>query len=514
MPISILDTLLGDWKKLLTDWARSGTLTRAASEALLLKAEPEPLKKLVGQWSHGDFSGLPPIVLLPASSMPGAAGAYAISTGSIYLNQEWLAGASAAQVIAVLTEELGHHLDWLLNVVDTPGDEGEAFSIYLLGSNISSTAASDAGSILLSGGQVQAELASLTSSPAWIRQFGTLDYEDSYGVAVALDGKIWTVSSGRYLLDGQTKTNDADNYLTVFNSDGTIHSSINSGSIGRQIIQGIAASGSHVYVGGQTTAPSLDGQTNNWGKSGYLSAYDLAGNKLWTRLLPGYTGTRSITADGSGIYAAGFTFFGLNGMPSLGGGDAFLAKYDTSGNLLWTRLIGGSGDNANGGTNQVSGNNSFVAVAGYTNEAIDGQPQTSGAFVSFFSASGTKLWTRMRTDGIGPIYVGPDNSVYISNTKAGTTDFYVTKLNSNGNEVWSNIYGTAGTDIPIQLTINSDGELLLLASTTGAFPGFVNSGAYDHAFIRISVSTGALINADQWGSTLSDIGKAASLCVV
>ena len=133
MPISLLDTLLGDWKKLLTDWAGSGTLARAASEALLLKAEPEPLKKLVGQWSHGDFSGLPPIVLLPASSMPGAAGAYAISTGSIYINKDWLAGASAAQAIAVLTEELGHHLDGLLNTVDTPGDEGKYFALLLNG---------------------------------------------------------------------------------------------------------------------------------------------------------------------------------------------------------------------------------------------------------------------------------------------------------------------------------------------------------------------------------------------
>jgi hypothetical protein len=106
MPVS-LDTLLGDWQKLLTDWADSGDLTRAVCEALLLKAEPEPLKRLVNQWGHWDFSGLPPIVLLSASSMSGAAGAFANSTDTFYLNQDWLAKASAAQAIAVLTEELG-----------------------------------------------------------------------------------------------------------------------------------------------------------------------------------------------------------------------------------------------------------------------------------------------------------------------------------------------------------------------------------------------------------------------
>ena len=66
MPIP-LGTLVGDWKKLLTDWGESGALTRAAREALMLEGEPEPLLSLLNQWRDGDFSGLPPIVLLPAS---------------------------------------------------------------------------------------------------------------------------------------------------------------------------------------------------------------------------------------------------------------------------------------------------------------------------------------------------------------------------------------------------------------------------------------------------------------
>jgi hypothetical protein len=130
-------TLLEDWKKLLIDWAGSGALARAASQALLLQAEPEPLKRLVSRWGQGDFSGLPPIVLLPASSMSGAAGAYAISTDTIYLNQNWLAAATLAQAMAVLTEELGHHLDGPLNAVDTPGDEGELFASLLAGAQLS-----------------------------------------------------------------------------------------------------------------------------------------------------------------------------------------------------------------------------------------------------------------------------------------------------------------------------------------------------------------------------------------
>ena len=133
-----LDILLQDWRERLRAWSADESLASAARHALELGAEDPPLlSELTSQWTEGDFSALPPIVLLPASSMPGAAGAYAISTGSIYLNEDWLETASDEQVIAVLTEELGHHLDALLDPSDTPGDEGELISRLLLSADLS-----------------------------------------------------------------------------------------------------------------------------------------------------------------------------------------------------------------------------------------------------------------------------------------------------------------------------------------------------------------------------------------
>ncbi|MCP9861360.1 hypothetical protein KBZ33_20280, partial [Cyanobium sp. Cruz-8D1] len=131
--LNLLETHLQDWRELLIVWATNGTLSRAAQTALQLEGEPEKLRELVGEWSQGDFRNLPPVVLLPAGDMPGAAGAYAISTRTIYLNQDWLQSANREQALAVLTEELGHHLDGLLNASDTPGDEGELFSDLLTG---------------------------------------------------------------------------------------------------------------------------------------------------------------------------------------------------------------------------------------------------------------------------------------------------------------------------------------------------------------------------------------------
>ncbi|WP_156818371.1 hypothetical protein [Cyanobium gracile] len=119
------------------EWAADGSLVAAAREALLLSDVLQELERLAGEWALGDFSGLPPIEVLQGEVLPGAAGAYAISTGTIYLNGDWLASASEDRAIAVLNEELGHHLDAYLNASDTPGDEGHLFSAFLDGRKLS-----------------------------------------------------------------------------------------------------------------------------------------------------------------------------------------------------------------------------------------------------------------------------------------------------------------------------------------------------------------------------------------
>ena len=168
----VLASILPAWHGLLRDWSASGRLTRAAEEALVLNGDPVPLQTLVQRWAAADFSDLPPIVLLSACDIGGAIGAYAIGTGTIYLNQDWLRTASPGQVNGVLTEELGHYLDGILNAVDTPGDEGEFFENLLRGVALTSAkkqllrTASDRGTITVGGTQIRSEFALAATQPS------------------------------------------------------------------------------------------------------------------------------------------------------------------------------------------------------------------------------------------------------------------------------------------------------------------------------------------------------------
>jgi len=91
-------------------------------------------------WQASDFSQLPEIQVLDSASMPGIQGGFSAETGKIYINADFLANATADQITAVLIEEIGHSLDSRINVSDTLGDEGELFSAYIRGIEISEPA--------------------------------------------------------------------------------------------------------------------------------------------------------------------------------------------------------------------------------------------------------------------------------------------------------------------------------------------------------------------------------------
>ena len=153
------------WSQQLAQWAGDGSLRAAAAQALRLNDQEArgSLSNLLAGLAAGETSGLPPVELLDAASMPGAAGAYATSSGTIYLNRDWLRTATEEAALAVLTEEFGHHLDALFNAVDTPGDEGALFSQLLINSSQASPSQNesedDHGLINVNGETVEAEFA-------------------------------------------------------------------------------------------------------------------------------------------------------------------------------------------------------------------------------------------------------------------------------------------------------------------------------------------------------------------
>lgn len=92
----------------------------------------------VGQYlrrkmANGDFSWTPPIELVTAETLIGRLGAYGADTNTVYLSEQV---PNQHQAVLVYLEELGHHIDTLLNARDTHGDEGALFRINMVGEEL------------------------------------------------------------------------------------------------------------------------------------------------------------------------------------------------------------------------------------------------------------------------------------------------------------------------------------------------------------------------------------------
>ena len=189
-----------------------------------------------------------------------------------------------------------------------------------------------------------------------------------------------------------------------------------------------------------------------------------------------------------------------------GSQDVFLRKYDSTGQLVWSHLLGSS-TSADGFAVAVD-NNGNVAIAGrvtdrLTTTATGGR---SDSFVSKYDSAGNEVFTRqiapVLDDQANALTFGADGSLYVagqtkgqmssSTANAGGNDAYLQKLTAKGVLLYTRQLGTAGEDRANAVTVDSDGNVLL---------GTVESG---NAVVRKFADDGT--SAAIWEKNLGNLG--------
>ena len=140
--------------------------------------------------------------------------------------------------------------------------------------------------------------------------------------------------------------------------------------------------------------------------------------------------------------------------------DAFVAKFDPQGALLWVTQFGSTEDDSVEG---IFLHNLFgtltLYVAGSTNGSMPGGPQR----------------------GMNPL--------------AGGVDLFVAKIDpSSGTISWVRQYGTAGDNIAYGLVTDQNAMIYVVGSTTGRLDGVTEPGASSDAFILQLNSYGDWMN--------------------
>ena len=151
-----------------------------------------------------------------------------------------------------------------------------------------------------------------------------------------------------------------------------------------------------VYVGGWTAGNLGGPNAGSWKSTdAWLARYDFAGNRLWLRQFgtDNYDNVNAAAPDASGgVYATGFTIGSLGG-PKAGYVDAWLARYDGTGNQLWVRQLGTSAwDAAIASAPDASGG---VYLSGGTGGSLGGSNAgDADAWLARYDSAGNQLWIR------------------------------------------------------------------------------------------------------------------------
>jgi hypothetical protein len=200
------------------------------------------------------------------------------------------------------------------------------------------------------------------------------------------------------------------------------------------------------------------------------------------------------TSDG-GYIVAGYTeSFGA-------GGDIFLIKTDASGNVIWAKTYGGTGNEWPSSAQQTS--DGGYIVAGYTESFGAG---SADAFLIKTDANGNIIWAKtyggtdddwaysiQQTSDGGYIVAGWTRSF-----GAGLYDFFLIKTDADGNLEWSKTYGGASDDRANSVQQTTDGGYIVAGRTSSFGAGSVD------AFLIKTDENGNIIWAKTYGGASDD----------
>ena len=310
----------------------------------------------------------------------------------------------------------------------------------------------------------------------WKTELGITGNEFSYSVAVDDSGNAYITghSEDVVLEDGYDNgRRDYKALIAKYDSDGSslwIDQVSYTGE--NEYSYSIAVdSTNHVYMTGVVSNTQRVGSVpNTW-----LSKHSSDGEEQWRTKLNAYAESTTVEADGAGnIYVAGYfdNFFGEKFIES-----AWITKYDSSGEQTsFEGLDTLDFDIISNIDIDVTGN--VYIVGSTTYEPSKGTYSGDyDALVAKYDITGELLWTK-QLDGIGDdfasnIEVSDDGNVYITAETQGTIEAgnpgtqnnWVAKYSSDGSLIWTQELDIASENFITDMTVGDTGNIYITGET-------------------------------------------------
>jgi hypothetical protein len=232
------------------------------------------------------------------------------------------------------------------------------------------------------------------------------------------------------------------------------------------------------------------GVTDSYGSGKYdiyMVRTDSSGDTIWWRAFGGTEDEEGYsiqeTSDGGFIIAGSTRSFGA------GNYDIYLLKTNSSGNVQWSKVYGGS--YAENGNSVIQTTDGGYIVAGRT---VSFGAGNSDVYLVKTDSGGNIMWTKTfggtATDEAQSIQQTNDGGYIIagstSSSGAGSYDVYLIKTDSGGNSLWTRTFGGSNYDTGNSVEQTSDG-------------GYIITGRYQAASMESRLY---LIKTDSYGDAM------------
>jgi len=321
-----------------------------------------------------------------------------------------------------------------------------------------------------------------------------------------LANEIEQTSDGGYIVAGFTESFGAgglDVWVARFDANGNVIWERSYGGSGLDNSFSVRQTSDGGFIVAGVTQSFGAGIQDAW-----VLRLDPDGNVLWQRMLGGSGDDGAVevqqTSDGGYIVAGHTLSFGAGAL------DTWIIKLDTTGNVIWQKASGGSlFDRAFSVRQTFDGG---YIVAGYADSQTGGGI-SGDASVLRLDALGNVIWHRTyggdNGDAANSVRQTSDGGFIV----AGFTisfgaggffgDTWVLRLDPDGNVVWQKSYGRPGSDNGFQIAQTLDGGFVV-AGFTESF----GAGSADAWVLRLDPS-GNVVWQNTYGGPLEDLAISA-----
>jgi len=295
---------------------------------------------------------------------------------------------------------------------------------------------------------------------SWWRTYGGTDGDGGYSVQQTTDGGYIIVGYACSFGAG-----GADVYLVKTSASGDTLWTRTCGGTEYDVGSSVQQTSDGGYI--------ITGWTRSFGpgtptcKNVYLIKTSASGDTLWTRTCGGTGddegGSVQQTTDG-GYIITGYTY-----PPSAWSGDVYLIKTDSSGDTLWTRTYGGS-EHDGGNSVQQTTDGGYI-IAGSTFSFGSGTPNYANVYLIKTDAQGDTLWTRTHggpgSDHGFSVQQTSDSGYIITGRTFGTggVDVYLVKTDAQGDTLWTRTYGGPDYEEGYSVQQTADGCYIVVGYT-------------------------------------------------